>query len=110
VIKNVWNKEDFKSISDNGYACLLEIPDNMTFKQIVMLNGAYYPHINEENRTQYNNIRKYTEYKAYGIDVILIILFVLCFFIVYSKRKDFKYLEAAYYDQREKLIKLGQAD
>lgn len=68
------HKQDFKSIAKDGSICLFEIGGNKSFFQKDIANYNF--KIRDEDELKYEKIRKYTEYKAYGIDFIIFVIFL----------------------------------
>lgn len=84
ILHEYSHKEDYGKISSNGEIALFIIPDDISFKEFI-LNGAiakynyeyYSKDIDEENR-----ISKYTEFKAYGISLLIFLLFLIVQIVV----------------------------
>jgi hypothetical protein len=75
------HKKDFKEIASDDYLCFLEFNDGAL--------GSYSFHVN--NQTEYERISKYTEIKAYGINVIIFVMYFMCFAIIILHNMDKKY-------------------
>ena len=78
---------DFKDIAQEGQICALSIPTNLTLSSLTSTEAGYYEFkISPQDEQQYNNISKYTEIKAYSIDVIMAIVLFTSIAIIILKR------------------------
>lgn len=93
MLHELSHRTDFQSIAVDGHICFLDIPNNMTLKEFIGLTAYYEPVIYEQNATQYREIGKYTEFKAYTISFGLLAIFFVCLMLVLLRRSDYKYLE-----------------
>lgn len=87
ILHEYSHKKDFEGIAYDDSFCFLEMPANITLKEIFVSKVAhykffYYP----ENQTQVDEINEYTEKKAYTYNVIIGIIFFVCFVIVFYNR------------------------
>ena len=84
--------QDFRSVNLPKEACGLVLPQSLGD----LWNGeAGYVAIDPNQATaeqaeQIVNIQKYTEIKAYGIDIALTILFGLCMLVILSRIMDYE--------------------
>lgn len=76
---------DMQHIAEDGYICVLEIPDfaNVTWKEWMLGKVATYNYwVNQTDKVELERIREFTEYKAYSINFGLSLVFGLLFLVV----------------------------
>lgn len=86
---NFWHeashRADMNLIADDGYICVLEIPDsaNITWKNWFSGKIASYNYyVNKSEYDEMHRIREYTEWKAYSMDALLAVFFIVAFLII----------------------------
>jgi len=73
LIHELIHKSDFKEIKKtNERMCILTFPNE---------TGFYEFSFDKKQIPQYNKIMEYTELKAYSIELMIIIIFIISFFI-----------------------------
>jgi len=72
--------KDFKSISKNGTICLLEFGDS----EVASYNFEYY----NSDKSEYERISKFTEKKAYLLNIIIFAIFLWSFSIILKNENN----------------------
>jgi hypothetical protein len=80
-----------KYTNEGDYICAFAITTN--FSTILQNPIAYYEYSlnmtkDKGNLTLYENTEKYTELKAYSIQLIIVIMFLLCISLIFKRRND----------------------
>jgi hypothetical protein len=76
VMHELSHKEDLKKYVDDDYICIVGL-DKVNF----LNSGGMYTYKHSENKEIINNIEKWTEYKAYSISFLIVIVALLSFLI-----------------------------
>lgn len=87
VLHEYSHKIDYKEISKDGEIALFVIPDNMSFKTffseqaLAQYTYSYYM----EDKEEESRISKYTEWKAYGVTITIVLIFLISQLIVLKR-------------------------
>ncbi len=108
VLHEYSHASDFKSIAEDEKLCGLVLPNKISslFSGEI---GYYLFSLRDEgiNYKEFKQIEKYTEYKAYGISIVVLLVFVACFEIVFhnlwSETKKIKEIFALKNKEQAKL-------
>ena len=84
------HRNDFKNLATDGYSCIFYFPINMTYTDMLMLKGIHHFDYANASDAQVTDIEKNTELKAYGINIVVIIIYFLGIFFIYSWKFKFK--------------------
>jgi hypothetical protein len=86
------HKQDLKSLVLDDDVCFLTFPNNLTLHSFFVSKSAFYSFtlVNKNASTMkvYNNISKYTEYKAYSQEAVYMILYAICLFALLYRRYE----------------------
>lgn len=74
LLHELSHERDFRYVSNSGKICLIEYKG---------LGGFYEFNVNAYNSESIEDIRKYTEIKAYAINAILLYILIQCLIIVW---------------------------
>jgi hypothetical protein len=82
VIHEYSHASDFKSIAENEKICGLVLPNKITslFTNEI---GYYSFFLKDSDNKDFQQIEKYTEFKAYGFSILILLIFVICLQIVF---------------------------
>ena len=80
---------DFKEVASGGGICVypISIEENKLVFFSDSTAGFYFPD-EITNKTRYDEIQKYTEYKAYGIQSVIAIILIYFVFYFFWKLED----------------------
>lgn len=103
VLHEYSHVSDFNGIAENGQVCGLVLPQNASY--LLNADAGYYSFSYEKNNTaQVQSIEKYTEYKAYSIALLVLMIFFISSLIVFRKfyfKPSIPSSEALYYYNKD---------
>ncbi len=112
VVHEYSHAADFKSIAEDEKICGLVLPNKIT--GLFSSEIGYYMFSLKNTDTsnkEFQQIEKYTEFKAYGLSILVLLVFIACFQIVfYSIWSETKKIKKILASKNKKQIELVESN
>ena len=94
LLHELSHKQDFRKYAYDDSLCFLMIAKNRTFSNFFNSPVAQYTfNTNKTDEIAVDKIEKYTEWKAYSLDIILAIIVITSIIIILHHLKENEYLQ-----------------